>query len=128
MAIGDKIRRTRKKLERKTTAKKAKKRARARRIKRGEPEGALEGTVVAGKEAKKLGSQTKEFAAESTPSIPVPESSGKKAGGVLGGIGEGADDLISDVESGELDMFGSSSKKSKGSFEDDLDMDLDDIP
>lgn len=120
MALTDKLRKAREKLERATMQKKAEKQAKARRIEKGEPEGFGEKAAVAGKEAKKLGGQAKEFASEATP---VSKDQAEEAGGILGGIGEGAGSVIDDVESGDLDEFGMDSN-----MDDGLDMDLDDIP
>lgn len=134
MALRDKIKSAKDKLERKTFQKKAETRARERRIEKREPEGALEEAVVTGKETKELGSQAKEFVSEAAPGSGI---AAEKTGGILSSIGEGAAQVSKDAESGELDVFDDMGGSNAGSLDDqlgigmssggDLDMDLEDF-
>lgn len=135
MGLRDKIRGAKEKLEEKTYQKKAETRARERRIDKRDPEGALEEAVVTGKETKELGAQAKEFVSEAAPGSGV---GAEKASGVLSGIGEGAENVMDDVESGEFDAFGGDMESggvgldkqlgvSMGGGGGDLDMDLEDF-
>ncbi len=134
MALFDKIRGAKEKLERKTYQKKAETRARERRIDKREPEGALESAVVTGKETAELGSQAKEFVSEAAPGSGI---AAEKTGGILSGIGEGAENVMDDVESGEFDAFGGGMERGGVGLDEslgvdmgnggDLDMDLEDF-
>lgn len=110
MAILDKIREAKEKVERKATAAKAEKRASSRRVERGEPETTTEKAKVAKQEATELGGALKEYG-----STKAPDFDGEALGGLsdrAGQIGGGAESVIEDTESGDLDMFGSSTDTS----------------
>jgi len=134
MALLDKIRGAKDKLERATQQKKAESRARERRIDIGEPEGATETAEVAAKETKELGGQAKEFVGAA---VPGGASKGaEKAGGLLSSIGEGGENVLDDIESGEgIDVIDSGTGNDDGGlgldgdlgadmsgFDDDLNM------
>lgn len=135
MSLLDKIDEATEKFKRKTKAEKAKSRASARRIERGEPKTLGEKAAVGKEKAGELETAVSEFVETKTP-----ETSGEsteKASGLLSGFGSGGEAVVEDLESGELDMFGTSRASNDEMDGDgmgydefgqtDLDMDLDDF-
>lgn len=131
MGFIDKLESATEKIKRKTKSKKADKRARQRRIELGEPEGGYEAMIVGSQDAKELGGSVTEFVESN-----MPDTGGLKSG--LGDVGEGAESVVDDTQSGDLDLFDGDpvegeKRESVDSFEfddigsTDLDMDLDDL-
>jgi len=126
MALLDKIRGAKDKLERATFEEKAKTRARERRVDKGEPEGFTETAEVAAKETKELGGQAKEFVGAAVPG--GAKKAGEKSAGVLGALGEGGSNVIDDIESGGgIDVVDTSSKSASGGL-DPFTMSDDNVP